>query len=127
MLRERAPMEADVRAQSQLFQGMEKKVEMRPDLMVEVEGRTVLVADCKYKRLEPDQFRHLDVHQLLAYCTASDVTQGLLIYPSHEVPIRDEVHVRSTSVSVRQTTIDLGGSGEQLRQACDDLAKETFG
>lgn len=38
---------------------------------------TVLVADCKYKRLEPDQFRHHDVYQLLAYCTASNVQRGL--------------------------------------------------
>jgi hypothetical protein len=67
------------------------------------------------------------VFRIAVLSTSSDVARGLLIYPSHEVPIRDEVHIRSTSVSVRQTTIDLGGSGEQLRQACDDLAKETFG
>ncbi len=71
--------------------------------------------------MEPDQFRHHDIYQLLAYCTASDVAWGLLIYPAHEVPIRDEVHIRNTSVSVRQTTINLGGYGELLRQACDRL------
>ena len=126
VLRESAPMGMDVRPQSQLFLGMEKKVEMRPDLIVEAEGQTVLVADCKYKRLEPDQFRHHDVYQLLGYCTASDVTRGLLIYPAHEVSVRDEVHIRNTLVSIQQTTIDLGGSGEQLRQACDKLAGELF-
>ena len=126
VLRELAPTGMDVRPQSQLFLGMEKKVEMRPDLIVEAEGQTVLVADCKYKRLEPDQFRHHDVYQLLAYCTASNVTRGLLIYPAHEVSVRDEVHIRNTSVSVQQTTIELGGSGEQLRQACDTLAGEVF-
>jgi hypothetical protein len=42
------------------------------------------------------------------------------------MPVRDEVHIRNTPVSVRQTTIDLGGSGEQLSRACDDLASEVF-
>lgn len=90
------------------------------------QSQTVLLADGKYKRLEPDQFRHHDVYQLLAYCTAIDVARGLLIYPAHEVSVRAEVHIRNTSVSVQQTMVDLGGSGEQLRQARDKLAGEVF-
>lgn len=54
------------------------------------------------------------------------MARGLLIYPAQEVPIRDEVRIRNTSVSVQQTTINLGGSGEQLSRACDDLAREVF-
>ncbi len=127
VLRERAPSRMVVRSQSQLFLGQDRRVEMRPDLLVDADRRTALVADCKYKRLAPDEFRHHDVYQLLAYCTASDVTRGLLIYPSHEVPVRDEVRVRNPPITIRQTTIDLGGSGELLRQACDDLGGEVFG
>jgi 5-methylcytosine-specific restriction endonuclease McrBC regulatory subunit McrC len=66
ILRERAPAGTTVRARSQLFLGVGKKVEMRTDLMVDADGTTVLVADCKCKRLEPDQYRHHDVYQLLA-------------------------------------------------------------
>jgi hypothetical protein len=67
------------------------------------------------------------VFRIAVLSTSSDVARGLLIYPAHEVSVRDEVDIRNTSVSFRQTTIDLGGSGEQLRQACDDLAGEVFG
>ncbi len=53
VLRERAPMGTEVRPQSQLFLGKDKKVEMRPDLMVDAGARMVLVADCKYKGWSP--------------------------------------------------------------------------
>ncbi len=127
ILRERGPTGTEIRSQSQLFLGQQKRVEMRPDLMVDVDGRTVLVADCKYKRLEPDQFRHHDVYQLLAYCTASDVVRGLLIYPTHEVAVKDEIRIRNAPIAIRQTTLDLGGQGELLERACDRLAGEVFG
>ncbi len=127
VLRERAPSRMVVRSQSQLFLGQDRRVEMRPDLLVDADQRTALVADCKYKRLAPDEFRHHDVYQLLAYCTASDVARGLLIYPAHEVQIQDEVRIRNAPISIRQTTIDLGGSGELLHRACDDLGGEVFG
>jgi 5-methylcytosine-specific restriction endonuclease McrBC regulatory subunit McrC len=77
--------------------------------------------------LETDHLLHHDVYQLLAYCTPSNVDRGLLIYPAHEISVRDEVQIRNTSVSVRQTTINLGRHGGLLRQACDRLADEVFG
>jgi 5-methylcytosine-specific restriction enzyme subunit McrC len=126
VLRDRAPAGASIRAQVPLHLGHDKKVPMRPDVMVDLGGRVALVADCKYKRLEPEEFRNHDVYQLLAYCTAADVSHGLLVYPVHEVTIRDEVQVRNTPVRIRQTTIDLGGSRDQLRQACNGLADEVF-
>jgi 5-methylcytosine-specific restriction enzyme subunit McrC len=84
------------------------------------------VADCKYKRLESDDFRHHDIYQVLAYCTAINVEQGLLVYPFHEVRVWDEVSIRHTLVSIRQTTLDLSGDGRTLPLACDRFANEVF-
>ena len=126
VLRERAPLGVAVRAQSRLHLGHDKKVPMRPDLVVEVDGRDVLVGDCKYKRLEPEDFRNHDVYQMLAYCTAVDVTRGLLIYPIHEVAVQDEVRVRNSPVRIEQTTIHLGGTPDQFRETCDEFARAIF-
>jgi len=99
---------------------------MRPDLVIRDRGMARLVADCKYKRLESDEFRHHDVYQVLAYCTATKVEQGLLVYPLHEVYVRDKVSIRHAPVSIRQTTLDLSGAAEGLPLACDQFAKEVF-
>ena len=109
VLRDRAPSGIAVEDQVPVYLGHEKKVPMRPDLVIRDQGVPRLVADCKYKRLEPDEFRNHDVYQVLAYCTAIDVEQGLLLYPVHEVDVRDEVRIRHVPVIVRQTTLDLSG------------------
>ena len=99
---------------------------MRPDLVIRDRGVPRLVADCKYKRLEPDEYLHHDVYQVLAYCTAMNVEQGLLVYPLHEVNVRDEVSVRNAPVTIRQTTLDLSGDAGTLPCACDHFAQEVF-
>jgi len=61
----------------------ENTVRIRPDLVISRDGTRVLVADCKYKRLHTGEHRHHDLYQLLAYCTAFELREGLLIYPRH--------------------------------------------
>jgi 5-methylcytosine-specific restriction enzyme subunit McrC len=126
VLRERAPRTSAVRAQESLNLGHDKKVPMRPDLVIDIGRQVALVGDCMYKRLEPDEFRNHDVYQLLAYCTATGVQHGLLIYPVHELAIRDQVRIRNTQVQIEQMTIQLGGSTDQLRESCDAFALDLF-
>jgi len=78
-LRERAGVHTTVEDQMSTHLGHEQKVLMRPDIIVSEEGTVVLVADCKYKRLEPSEFKNHDIYQMLAYCTATGVQRGLLI------------------------------------------------
>ena len=42
------------------------------------------VGDAKYKKLDTPGFRHADIYQMLAYCTAADLPSGLLIYAAGE-------------------------------------------
>src|SRR5215203_1691130 len=133
VLRDRAPSGISVAAQVSTHLDEQKKVHMRPDLVIRDSGVTQLVADCKYKRLQPDEYVHHDVYQILAYCTAMNVGQGLLVYPLHEVNVRDEVSIRNAPVSIRnapvsirQTTLDLSGDAAALPLACDHFAKEVF-
>jgi 5-methylcytosine-specific restriction enzyme subunit McrC len=127
-LRERAPDQILVDAQVPLYLGHGHKVLMRPDIVVGRESSVVLVADCKYKRLGPSEFNNHDMYQMLAYCTATRVRQGVLIYPLHAVFVQDEVEIRNTHTVVRQVTIDLGKEelGE-LGKECDALVDGIFG
>src|SRR3712207_1089613 len=84
-----------------IYLGRAQKVLMRPDIVVSEGETVVLVADCKYKRLEPDEFKNHDIYQMLAYCTATRVQRGLLIYPLHAAVIQDEVEIRNTQTVVR--------------------------
>jgi 5-methylcytosine-specific restriction enzyme subunit McrC len=126
VLRERARSGITVAAQQSVHLDEGKKVRMRPDIVVRERGVPVLAADCKYKRLEPDDFRHHDLYQVLAYCTAMGVAQGMLVYPAHEVHVQDEVNVRHAQVRIQQATIDLSGHGTELGVACDRFADATF-
>jgi 5-methylcytosine-specific restriction enzyme subunit McrC len=56
-------------------------VSMRPDLVIQKNGRNVAVADVKYKRTDDiGDFEQPDIYQLFAYCSALGVPRGLLIY-----------------------------------------------
>ena len=108
ILRERALSDMVVDEQVSTYLGHDHKVLMRPDILVSEGERVVLVADCKYKRLEPNEFKNHDVYQMLAYCTATRVQRGVLIYPLHAAVIQDEVKIRNTQAVVQQVVIDLG-------------------
>jgi len=128
VLRERADIHTAVDAQVSTHLGHEQKVLMRPDVIVSEEGTVGLVADCKYKRLEPSEFKNHDIYQMLAYCTATRVQRGLLIYPLHAAVVRDEVEIRNTQTVIRQITINLGkGEIAELDQECDAFAERILG
>ena len=49
------------------------RLEMRPDLVFVRDGKTVLVADTKYKELKVGKPAVADVYQMLAYCRAAQL------------------------------------------------------
>ena len=55
-------------------------IPIRPDLVWELDGSPRMVADAKYKSEKPAGFPQADLYQLLAYCTALDLTDGHLVY-----------------------------------------------
>ena len=91
------------------------RIGLIPDLMWRnpVEGTPAFVGDAKYKRIEPDGFRHGDVYQMLAYCVASDLPSGLLVYTADEhEPTRHVVkHVGKT---IEVAALDLSGTPEAM-------------
>lgn len=85
------------------------RVPLKPDLSLWHEGRCRFVGDVKYKQIEPDGYRNADLYQLLAYCVATDLDRGMLIYAAGEgEPFRHEVVNLGRTLEV--VTLDLGDS-----------------
>jgi 5-methylcytosine-specific restriction enzyme subunit McrC len=99
------------------------EVVLRPDVVIPSDHHPVLVADCKYKRLDVGEHRHHDHYQLLAYGTALDVCQGLLIYPKHLAPVSITNVIRHSDVVMSEVAIDLSGDLDELSRSCLALVK----
>lgn len=114
-----------VSGQESLYLGQHNRVPMRPDILVWLDGRCHVVADCKYKRVndESEYVQH-DYYQVLAYCTALGIDRGILIYPKHEIAVEDSVAIRNSDVVILRLSVDLATHASGLRKQCDQLARE---
>jgi 5-methylcytosine-specific restriction enzyme subunit McrC len=126
VIRERAPIDVEVRAQRIIYLDENQEIELKPDIVFRWRGKPVLVADCKYKRLVPGQHVLADLYQTLAYCTALKVQHGLLIYPRHLAPISSSLLIRGQGVIIQETTIDLDIPFEGMQREGDLLALQAF-
>ena len=69
-----------------------RRVPLKPDIAYWEAGHCRFVGDVKYKRIEYEGYKNADLYQLLAYCVATDLPGGLLIYAAGESePFRHEV------------------------------------
>jgi 5-methylcytosine-specific restriction enzyme subunit McrC len=107
---------------------LDKRVRMRPDLLFRHEGRAVYVADAKYKLTASGVGRESDYYQLLAYCTALALPEGLLVYCHHEgeapasvVTVRGDAGIRLRVAAVR-----LDGSPAEIDSRLEALACEVL-
>ncbi len=99
-------------------------IQMRPDLVrYGADGRVQAVVDAKYKVEKPAGYPNADVYQLLAYCTATRLKVGHIVYAQGEAET-DEVVVRNADVLIRRHALDLGLSVASLQAQVADLAQE---
>ena len=88
-------------------------IKMCPDLSWWDGSRPIFVGDAKYKKLKPQRFEHADIYQMLAYCTAADLTSGLLVYAAGE----DEpgvYKIKHAGKTIEVAPLDLGGTPEAI-------------
>ncbi len=97
---------------------------IQPDLLFEQRSRSVLVGDCKYKRIGPRPDSDSDIYQMVAYCTALGLDIGVLIYPRHLADVDDELVLRRSRIRLRRMTMDLGLPLSELRSEADRLCGE---
>ncbi len=96
-----------------------RAVEMRPDLVWQVNGQPVAVVDAKYKPEKP----RADLYQVLAYCTALRLTRGHLVYARGNAdPTRHAV--RYSDVEIVCHAVDLTLPPAKLLAQIGDIADE---
>lgn len=103
--------------------GRRRLVPMRPDLMFRVGGVPVYVGDAKYKLTETGLGRNADYYQLLAYTTALELPEGVLVYGQSEgvLPHR-QVEVEYAGKRLMTYAVDLRGSAADIEQSVATLA-----
>jgi 5-methylcytosine-specific restriction enzyme subunit McrC len=99
----------------------EQGIPLKPDLSWWIGNSCVFVGDCKYKRATAEGIPNADLYQLLAYTTALDLDDGLLVYAAGEHP--GGVHtVRFSGKRLRITTLDLSGDPSAVLAQIDTLS-----
>lgn len=95
--------------------GRGRKVVLRPDLVFTRGQEVVFVADTKYKLLGDQLGRNDDYYQILAYTTALDLRDGVLIYCSSDGGELDRcVEVVHTDKRLWTYRVDLSGSATDV-------------
>ena len=94
------------------------RISMKPDLSwwpagtAENGARPIFVADAKYKKLEPERFEHADIYQMLAYCTAANLSSGLLVYAGEGETTTHKI--RHAGKTIEVASLDLSGTPEEI-------------
>lgn len=104
--------------------GLGRQVAMQPDLVFREPGSAVrYVGDVKYKLATDARGRSSDYYQLLAYTTAMDLPEGLLIYCRRQDDTdQSTVTVRNADKKLVLRSVDLSGSPDQVEHEIAMLA-----
>jgi 5-methylcytosine-specific restriction enzyme subunit McrC len=113
----------EVRSQSNRHLDTHQQVPIRPDLVFRKQGHEVYVADIKYKLTDDARARTSDYYQLLAYTTALDLPEGVLIYCLADggVPERT-ITVRHAGKLLHTLAIDLSGPPTEVTAAITEAS-----
>lgn len=113
----------EVHSQSKRHLDTRQQVPIRPDLVFRKQGHEVYVADIKYKLTDDARARTSDYYQLLAYTTAMDLPEGVLIYCLADggVPER-AITVRHAGKLLHTLAIDLSGPPTEVTAAITETA-----
>ncbi|MXY09463.1 MAG: hypothetical protein F4033_16980 [Acidimicrobiaceae bacterium] len=132
----------DVKAQDHDRLDEERTIAIRPDLVFRTAGAPSFVADIKYKLTDDAAAgRHADYYQLLAYTTALNLPEGVLIYcldanrpddPDNDNPAAGaqatgapairSIRVRHTDKVLHTYALDLSRTTQDIASNLSELA-----
>ena len=99
----------------------DRKVRPQPDLSLWDGSHCVFVGDAKYKETEHGEVG--DLYQLLAYCAATGLDEGLLLYA--EKTSSPSVHqIVRGGPRLRVETVDLAATLDDVQRRCRFVASE---
>ena len=112
----------EVRDQVHTYLAMGQKISMYPDLVFYRKGESVLVADIKYKLTDNGMASNGDYYQLLAYCQATGVGKGVLIYSDVEKDLTSSATVMKDGPTLIVELADLRGDRVRVDETMARLA-----
>jgi 5-methylcytosine-specific restriction enzyme subunit McrC len=95
---------------------------MKPDLVISLDGKPVLVVDAKWKDLEGSPLVTADLYQMLAYCTALGVRRAVLVYPGRRQRVWRYV-LPESAVLLEIRTLRIRGPRETCVLALEKLGR----
>ena len=109
--------------QGALWLDTTSQVMLRPDISIWNSRQCTFVGDVKYKRIQAEGILHPDLYQLLAYCVATQLDTGLLIYAAGEVdhPVVHTIRHLGHQIEIR--TLELAGEPTQILAQIATLAR----
>lgn len=109
--------------------GVGGQVQMKPDLVFQRPGGAVTyVGDLKYKLAKSAHGESSDYYQLLAYTTAMDLPEGVLIYCRRQGDVEERtVVVKNSGKRLMVRSVDLAGSPDAVEQEITGLARQISG
>ena len=111
----------EVVSQLRTYLATRNQVPIRPDLVFRRQDHEVFVADIKYKLTDDARARTSDYYQLLAYTTALDLPEGVLIYCMADGGRSERtVTVRHSGKLLKTLDIDLSRSPTEV---AEEIAK----
>ncbi len=99
----------------------ESRIDIRPDLLWRIDGRTAAVIDAKYKAEKPAGFPQADLYQALAYATAYRLDEAHLVYAKGNEAAQRWT-VRNSGVRITAHALDLDQPSEHILEQMDALA-----
>ena len=96
-------------------------IHLYPDLLWQLGNRPIFVGDAKYKRITSTDFPNADIYQMLAYCTATNLPSGLLIYAKGESDPTTYI-ITNANKTIEVASIDLEGQPEDILKQVKGLA-----
>ena len=102
------------------------RIRMKPDLSwwpssnTGRNSRPIFVGDAKYKNVEAG-FEHSDIYQMLAYCTATGLQSGLLVYAKGKSEPAT-YKVRNSATTIEIASLDLRGSPQAILDEAGNIA-----
>ena len=100
------------------------QVRIKPDLIFErAHGTTAYIADSKYKITSDGFGREADYYQILAYTTALNVPEGMLIYCQHDGSAPpQQIDVRNLGTRLATWALRLDRTPGHVEQELQALA-----
>jgi 5-methylcytosine-specific restriction enzyme subunit McrC len=100
-----------------------RKARILPDLTWVVDGRPQAIIDAKYKGIADGRPSDDDLYQMVAYCSALNVTHAHLVHAERPAE-RTHLAIRFTDIVVHIAGLDLASPLDELHAQIDALADD---